>query len=571
MRSSLSLKALAFAAAALNGVEGIDLAKLRRYGEMAESGMYPDGSPMHSPEIMASILSAPAASAASAEPETIVPEYVELPLNHFGKKGSSDGTYLNRFWVSTEAYKPGAPVFLYDVGEADGAPYVATRLGRVNGTTTNSFRQMVDKYQGVGIVWEHRYYGNSTPGNVPITADTKPEVFKWLNTEQSLKDIVAFADKFSRPNINYTLTPAKTPWIMIGGSYPAMRTAFMRDQYPDTIFAGFASSAPTEAKVDMSVYFEPVARGMERYGAGNCSKDIHAAIGYIDKELGKGGKTAANLKQQFLGGGAEKNSHATFADALSTIFWLWQSYGMDGSPWSLGEFCNYLETDPVSTKVADKDGWAKTKGAKFVVDRWASWPKFAGVVSDSMDTVCSGDKNKTAECNLDLVFQDPSSVSWTWQYCTQWGYFQSANLGPNQLVSKYNSLQHQHDICHRQFPTAKAPLFPDWPQTDRTNAVFGGWDIRPSQLYWSGGEFDPWRTLSPLSAEPWAPHPKAFTNPPKCGQGQDEDEIFGYVLKNAQHCYDFRTTVALGETSRGFFYKALDGWLKCFKPKKGGY
>jgi hypothetical protein len=200
-----------------------------------------------------------------------------------------------------------------------------------------------------------------------------------------------------------------------------MRTAFMRDQYPETIFAGFASSAPTEAKVDMSVYFEPIARGMERYGAGNCSKDIHAAIGYIDKELGKGGKTAANLKLQFLGGGADKNSDATFADALSTIFWLWQSYGMDGSPWSLGEFCNYLETDPVSTKVASKDGWAKSKGAKFVVDRWASWPKFAGVVSDSLDTVCSGDKNVTAECNLDVLFTDPASVSWTWQYCTQWG------------------------------------------------------------------------------------------------------------------------------------------------------
>lgn len=34
MRSSLSLKALAFVAAALNGVEAIDMAKLRQYGEM---------------------------------------------------------------------------------------------------------------------------------------------------------------------------------------------------------------------------------------------------------------------------------------------------------------------------------------------------------------------------------------------------------------------------------------------------------------------------------------------------------------------------------------------------------
>lgn len=106
---------------------------------------------MHTPEVMDSIFSVSTAAA-----ETIVPEYVELPLNHFGKKGSSDGTYLNRFWVSTDAYKPGAPVFLYDVGEADGEAYVASRLGR-NVTTTNFFRSMVDKYQGIGIVWEHRY------------------------------------------------------------------------------------------------------------------------------------------------------------------------------------------------------------------------------------------------------------------------------------------------------------------------------------------------------------------------------------------------------------------------------
>lgn len=110
---------------------------------------------MHSPEVMFSLTSA-APPPPPGESEEIVAEYVELPLNHFGKKGSSDGTFYNRFWVSTDAYKPGAPIFLYDVGEANGANYVDSRLRR-NVTTTNAFRGMVDKYQGIGIVWEHRY------------------------------------------------------------------------------------------------------------------------------------------------------------------------------------------------------------------------------------------------------------------------------------------------------------------------------------------------------------------------------------------------------------------------------
>ena len=108
---------------------------------------------MHSPEVMESFSTSSVSS--SAEVEEVLPEYVELPLNHFSKD-SSDGTFYNRFWVSTDAYKPGAPIFLYDVGEADGENYVDTRLRR-NVTTTNAFRGMVDKYNGIGIVWEHRY------------------------------------------------------------------------------------------------------------------------------------------------------------------------------------------------------------------------------------------------------------------------------------------------------------------------------------------------------------------------------------------------------------------------------
>lgn len=351
-----------------------------------------------------------------------------------------------------------------------------------------------------------------------------------------------------------------------------MRAAFIRDKYPDTIYAGYASSAPVEASVDQSFYFEPVYRGMNRYGFGNCTQDIKAAIKYIDHTFDTDRSASAKLKEQFLGKGAASNSHATFADALTTIFYLWQSYGVDGGSSSLRNFCNWIETDPATNTTAPAEGWAKSKGAKYVVDRWASWKTFAPVVNQYLETTCSGSQNVTGECDLNKRFSDPSSISWTWQYCTQWGYFQAANLGANQIVSKYNSLAHQRDICHRQFPDAPRSLLPEWPNTDRTNKIFGGWDIRPSNVYWSGGEFDPWRTLSPLSAEPFAPKVNAFTEPPKCGKGSSKKEVFGYTMADAQHCYDFRTYFAPGAVSRKYFTDALTGWLGCFKPKGGkGY
>lgn len=45
------------------------------------------------------------------------------------------------------------------------------------------------------------------------------------------------------------------------------------------------------------------------------------------------------------------------------------------------EFCDWIATDPVTGKLSSADGWAKTKGGKWVADRWARWPKFASVVS----------------------------------------------------------------------------------------------------------------------------------------------------------------------------------------------
>lgn len=121
----------------------------------------------------------------------------------------------------------------------------------------------------------------------------------------------------------------------------------MRKFYPDTIYASFASSAPVEAKNDMSVYFEPIWRGMNAYGWGNCTKDIHAAINYMDKVMEKP-TAAAALKERFLGVGAGNNTNAGFADALTAPFYLWQSYGVEGGLTGLRSFCDWLSTDPAT-------------------------------------------------------------------------------------------------------------------------------------------------------------------------------------------------------------------------------
>jgi hypothetical protein len=432
MRYTLSIAALAL----LHGTttNALNAAKGRQFQLLAEMGFDPDGTPMDAPsaDIDNSVIDIAALKslkigitadvnslAAAAAPAPIIPEYVELPIDNFApnKEYSYQGTFFNRYWVDTTGYKAGGPVFLYDVGEANAEPNALFRLQN----ETSFFKQLVDQFGGIGIVWEHRFYGNSTP--TPIDVNTPAEAFEFLTTEQSLADVERFAKQFSRKNINVTLTPDKTPWVFVGGSYPGMRAAFMRNMYPDTIYASWASSAPVQASIDQSFYFDPVWRGMNAKGFGNCTKDIQAAVRYMDKVMDTDKRGAAKLKQQFLGLGAEKNSHATFADALTTIFYVWQSYGVEGGSSGLRRFCDYIETDPVSKAVAPKEGWSKSKGAKWTVDRWASYPTFTPLVNSYLETECSGSANTTGDCDLNRRFTDPASISWTWQYCTQWGKF----------------------------------------------------------------------------------------------------------------------------------------------------
>jgi hypothetical protein len=244
---------------------------------------------------------------------------------------------------------------------------------------------------------------------------------------------------------------------MVGGSYPAVRAAIMRDRYPSTIFAAFASSAPVEAKIDMSGYWDPIVRGMRRYGFGNCTRDIIAAIKYVDGQLARPA-TAEPLKRKFLGWGAEGADNGDFADTLSYVLTTWQSYGMEGSPYSLRKFCDWIETDPgepvprpsttaaavptdpgiYSTpngsgsgsgnavkgkKLAPAEGWAKSKGVKWTIDRWANYPYFVAMVNQYLGTNCSGREDLEGDCRLDYRYTSPGGIAWSWQYCTEWGEF----------------------------------------------------------------------------------------------------------------------------------------------------
>lgn len=209
-------------------------ARLRYYDLLASPGLLPDGNPRED------VWGPHRTIEETLYLENIIKiETVELPLDLFG---STNSTSKNRFSVSTEPYKQGGPVILLDVGESSAFPDDFQHVARFRNKKLQ-LRPVATEYGGAMIQWEHRFHGKSTPYN--ITLDTPASAFEFLTTEQALADVAKFAWNFGRHELpNVDLTPASTPWIFIGGSYPGMRAAFMRQFHPSTIHVGYASSAP---------------------------------------------------------------------------------------------------------------------------------------------------------------------------------------------------------------------------------------------------------------------------------------------------------------------------------------
>lgn len=134
---------------------------------------------------------------------------------------------------------------------------------------------------------KRRYYGESLP--FPVGNDTTKEQWQFHTVDQALEDVVYFAERFTfshpdRRTASYRPTPASTPWIMIGGSYPGVRAAYLRIRNPETIYSSWSSSGPVEAQIDMSSYWQAAERAIPR----NCSNDWVAVTKYFDQVLTSG-------------------------------------------------------------------------------------------------------------------------------------------------------------------------------------------------------------------------------------------------------------------------------------------
>ncbi|EMD39403.1 hypothetical protein CERSUDRAFT_93435 [Gelatoporia subvermispora B] len=506
--------------------------------------------------------------------------FFDMPLDHFG---NTSGTFKNRYWINDTYYKSGGPVFLFDSGEQNAEPLLPYYLQEYHGLSATM--QLAKRYGGLAILWEHRFYGDSLP--FPVNDNTTIEQWQFLTTEQALEDVVYFANSFSllsspksesSSDQQNPIHPSVTPWIWLGGSYPGVRGALLRVRNPETIFAVWASSAPVHAQVDMSSYYKAAERSLTR----NCSADWVAVTKYVDDILRNGSaQQQAEMKYRLLkarldgpGGNDTGSSGFTIKDAanisndeaagvLMDPLNFYQYYGFQAS---ILPFCNNLETRNF-TALPLESGLAAAHDV--------------GVALDSFLTAL-------AELNYDAIPGSPddpvADMSWMWQYCSEYGFYQRGDPNnPLSIETSFISLELFQQQCNATFGMG----LPTSPQVDHINK-YGGWNMTPSNVLFTNGEFDPWRTMGLASIESNSPQRTPSVAVPTCNTAPAFPSFFGLTHANMVHVSDmrvlltpdanhtdFKTVGFYSPISQepfysglGLFQLALDEWLPCFGQDK---
>ena len=339
---------------------------------------------------------------------------------------------------------------------------------------------------------------NATTGK----AEAGYAAYKYLDTEQALEDTVYFTQNFQPAELEEfwpLLKPSETPWVWLGGSYPGIRGAHIRVRNPETFYATWASSAPTEARVDMYTYYSQAERSMTR----NCSADYTHVTNYVDGVLTNGTDqeisdlkyaiyqavqaSPNNPKPEVNRSRSDRMSNTQVAGDLQLPLSFYQYYGFERS---VLPFCDVMETfNQTDVSTTDNGGTApaiaSSSGIALSHNITAAFDAFfVGIAQIDYDSIPYND--------------DPiQDTSWMWQYCSEYGYYQRGNPdNPHTIESRFYSLDLFQASCNETFLEGLPPS-PDIAKSNK----YGGWLINPSNTMFSSGEFDPWRSLSPTSTE----------------------------------------------------------------------
>ncbi|KAF9892693.1 hypothetical protein FE257_001095 [Aspergillus nanangensis] len=427
--------------------------------------------------------------------------YLPVPVDHFHNESRyephSDAQFPLRYWFDAQHYRPGGPVIVIAAGETDGTdrfPFLS------QGVVT----QLAKAYHGIGVILEHRYYGKSYPFD-SLTTDN----IRFLTTEQAVADYAYFASHVKFPGLkHHDLSPKSTPWLAYGGSYAGAFVAFLRKLYPDVYWGSVCTSGVTAAIVDYWQYYEPI----RKFGPRDCIHSQQVFIDIVDRVLIDHADNQA-LKADLM------SAFGVPCDLKNDQFTGFLSYGLDSFQsrnWdpAIGDltfrrYCDnitssellYPDTAAVRptleslVKVAGYD----SSNDEFITGLLNHIGLLnATVFTPQKDTLCpkqpaAPDASASSTAQGPQPLNKTSDVSWSYQVCTEWGYFTTGASVPADImpvISRVQDLATLSSFCATTYGITTPP------DTDRINQ-YGGWNFSYPRVAIIDGLADPWREATP--------------------------------------------------------------------------
>ena len=311
---------------------------------------------------------------------------------------------------------------------------------------------------GLSVVLEHRYYGESMP-----TQNLSTESLRFLTTEQAVADTAYFAEHVVFPGFeNRQLMASNTPWIVYGGSYAGgfavciyiilirmyaqvsaganykffkYPKALCRIKYPDIFWGAISSSGITEAFVEFWQFYEP----MRLFGPQDCISTDQKLVNILDNIMIGRNDSVLTRRLKGLFGVADLSHDDDFAIMVANGIAAWENLVWDprADMDMFWEFCgNITVTDRLL--YPQTAALRETAEEMIVLGGWQHelqtlinpMLNLVGYLNLTSVSPCIEKKQTIEQClghyNVTCYQQDDIHQTWrTWPYqkCTQYVLF----------------------------------------------------------------------------------------------------------------------------------------------------
>lgn len=327
--------------------------------------------------------------------------------------------------------------------------------------------------------------------------DFSIENLKYLSSRQALADLALFHDYATD---YYQL--AGSPWVVFGGSYSGALAAWSRKLYPSLFTAAVASSAPLRAEANFVGYQNVVASALTAYSVGGDPQCLgiiaqgHAQI----RELLKTESHRRELERKFALCGERvldnPDNVANWAgQGVIITAPQYNSQRCDRTSCNIALLCGNLSE--IASNATPIDALVQLR------QHQQQEMLLMGYEAQNCTDISYAEQlpawQSTAKVNASSDAVDAMLFRlWTYQGCTEFGWFQSCEDGSGCPFTKgYNTLNWSLDLCKELFNLSHEEVLAN---IQRTNDFYGELNYNATNVVFPNGEVDPWHWVSVIVA-----------------------------------------------------------------------